>query len=75
MRSLKDLKRGEKAMVQKIKVNGSLHRRLCDMGINPGITVEMVKAAPLGDPLEFKLKGYHLSLRKSVAEQVIIDNE
>jgi len=75
MRTLKDLRRGEKGKVKRIKIRGSVHRRLRDMGINPGITVEMIKPAPLGDPLEFKLKGYHLSIRKSIAEKVMIEND
>jgi len=44
------------------------------MGLIRGASVEMVKPAPLGDPLEFKLKGYHLSLRKSEASEVVIEN-
>jgi len=74
MKTLKDLKAGEKGIVKKINVNGAVHRRLSDMGLIRGASVEMVKPAPLGDPLEFKLKGYHLSLRKSEASEVVIDN-
>ena len=74
MKTLKDLKTGEKGIIKKIKVNGAVHRRLSDMGFIRGVCVEMIKPAPLGDPLQFKLRGYHLSLRKSEASEVVIEN-
>ncbi|HPZ08311.1 MAG TPA: ferrous iron transport protein A [Candidatus Eremiobacteraeota bacterium] len=72
MRTLLDLKTGEKAIVKKITGYSLIHRRLLDMGIVSGTCVQLVKSAPLGDPLEFKIKGYHLSLRKSEASTVEI---
>lgn len=41
-----------------------------DMGITPGVDVEVVKVAPLGDPIEINLRGYELSLRKDEAEHI-----
>ena len=73
MRTLRDLKRGEKAVIKRVISHSPIHRRLMDMGFVSGTGIEMVKPAPLGDPLEFKLKGYHLSLRKSEAESVEIE--
>lgn len=47
-----------------------MRRRLFDMGITPGVEIEMKKAAPLGDPIELTIRGYELSVRKSEAELV-----
>ena len=65
--TLDQLQAGERATVCKICGRGALRRRLMDMGILSGVTIQMVKTAPLGDPVEYKLLGYHLSLRKSEA--------
>ncbi len=46
--------------------------RLLEMGVMQGTEIEVVKLAPLGDPIEVKLRGYHLSLRKQEAEQIEI---
>ena len=52
---------------------GAIRRRLMDMGVVHGVEIELVKAAPLGDPLEYRLRGYHLSLRKAEAQFIEID--
>jgi len=44
-----------------------------DMGLVAGVDVMLLKRAPLGDPLEYKLRGYHLSLRKSEAQTIQVD--
>ena len=77
MKTLIDLKKREKGIVKEIICNNHvhIHRRLLDMGLTPGTAVEMIKEAPLGDPLEFKLKNYLLSLRKSEASMVKIEEE
>lgn len=49
---------------------GPLRRRLLAMGVVPGTLVETVRAAPLGDPLEFRVRGYCLSLRKAEARTI-----
>ena len=74
MKTLKDLVCGEKAFVKKVNGNGPLYRRLLDMGIVSGAKVEMIKHAPLGDPIEYKIRNYHLSLRKSEAAIIEITN-
>ena len=71
MKSLKDLAPGEKAIVSKLVGAGSIRRRIIDMGIVPGAEIEMERYAPLGDPIEIKLKGYHLSLRKEEADNIL----
>lgn len=68
-----DLKSGQEASVVSIGSEGGFRRRIIDMGITPGVRIVMVKAAPLGDPIEIELRGYHLSLRK--AEAALIEVE
>lgn len=72
-KSLKDLKPGETGIVVGIKGKGSIKRRLMDMGVTGGTEIYVEKVAPLGDPIEVKLKGYNLSFRKSEAENIIIE--
>jgi DtxR family Mn-dependent transcriptional regulator len=71
-RQLKDLSPGEKARITRVTGRGSAHRRLLDMGVVPGSTVEMERVAPLGDPIEVMIKGYHLSLRKEEASHIFV---
>ena len=49
---------------------GTVKRRLIDMGLTPGTEVKLVKIAPFGDPMELRLRGYELSLRKADAEMI-----
>jgi ferrous iron transport protein A len=70
--TLKDLKPGEKACVGTILVEGLMRRKLMDMGVTPGVEIEVNKMAPLGDPIEVKLRGYALSLRKKDAENILM---
>jgi Fe2+ transport system protein FeoA len=61
---------GQRACVSRVTGTGALRRRLMDMGVLPGVEIEVLRAAPMGDPLEYKLRGYHLSLRKAEAQQI-----
>ena len=72
---LKELKRGEKGTVTKIDGSGIIRRRLMDMGIIKGTSIEIERLAPLGDPIEVKVKGYHLSLRKDEAAGIYVEVE
>ena len=74
-RMLRELKPGEKGKVSKILGQGAVYRRLLDMGIVKGVGVEMERVAPLGDPVEIKVKGYHLSLRKDEAANIYVEVE
>lgn len=74
-RTLKDLLPGEKAKVVKVEGKGAVRRRIMDMGLVPGVELEMERYAPLGDPVEIKIKGYHLSLRMEEAEYVILEED
>ncbi len=73
MRTVKDLKIGESAKVLKLYGEGALKRRIMDMGITKGTAVTLRKVAPLGDPLELRVRGYELSIRKSDAELIEIE--
>jgi len=70
---LKELKTGEKGKIVKVGGGGGIHRRLLDMGLVSGSEVEVERVAPLGDPIEVKIKGYHLTLRKEEAANVYVE--
>jgi ferrous iron transport protein B len=71
--TLNDLKTGERGRVKNIAGHGSLHRRLLELGIHRGITITMIKSAPLKDPLEISLGNGHLSLRRTEAALITIE--
>ena len=70
---LSELENGEKGRIIKIGVRGSIRRRLMDMGLVTGSEIQMERVAPLGDPLEFRIKGYDLSIRKEVASRIEVE--
>jgi Fe2+ transport system protein FeoA len=70
---LKDLKPGEKGKITRVSGQALIRRRILDMGLIPGSDIEMQRVAPLGDPIEIKIKGYHLSLRKSEAASIYVE--
>ena len=70
MKTLKDVKVGASATVVRVHGEGALRRRIMDMGVTKGVTVKVVKVAPLGDPLELSVRGYQLSLRKADAAMI-----
>ncbi|MBI9043210.1 MAG: ferrous iron transport protein A [Anaerolineaceae bacterium] len=63
----------QKAKILKIYCKGSIRQRMMDMGLVKGSEITMIRFAPLGDPMEFNLKGYHLSLRKSEADSIQVE--
>ena len=71
--SLDCLHPGDRCRVVKILGEGEIHRRIMDIGIYPGVEILVERVAPLGDPVEFKLKGCHVSLRREEAENIIVD--
>ncbi len=73
MKSLVDLKVGESGKVTSFENQGVAKKRLLDMGITTGVTVKLVKIAPLGDPIEIEVRGFNLSLRKSEAKNIKIN--
>ena len=71
-RPLSALQPGERAVVTAIEVPVEHRARILEMGLLPGTTLEMVRYAPLGDPVEIRVRGYHLSLRRHEADRVLV---
>lgn len=70
---LSDLEPGEKGIITKVVGIGATRRRMLDMGLVRGTEIAVIRRAPLGDPVEFLLKGYRLSLRREEAEKVFVE--
>jgi ferrous iron transport protein B len=75
MTTLYDLNEGEEGIILKIKGRGQFRQRLSEMGFVVGKKVEVIKKAPLRDPVEYKIMGYHISLRNSEAQLIEIDTD
>ncbi len=75
VKKLSELSPGDRGRVVEIAGGGPLAERLAAMGITVGAEVEVVRRAPLGDPVDFRVRGYHLSLRKREAELVRVETE
>ena len=73
MKTLRDVKVGDRATVVKLHGEGAVKRRIMDMGITKNTEVFVRKVAPLGDPIEVTIRGYELTLRKSEAENVLTE--
>jgi ferrous iron transport protein A len=71
--NLARLKPGQKGKITAIGSVGPLKRRLLDMGVLVGEVVRVEKVAPMGDPIEVRIKSYNLSLRKSEAEAIGVE--
>jgi ferrous iron transport protein A len=70
---LSDLDRGQKAVVLDFhNDNAALRRRLLDMGITKGVVIEIKKIAPLGDPIDIRLRGYELCIRRKDMQSIDI---
>jgi len=69
---LDELRPGKKGRIVKISRSGDARRRIAEMGVTSGSLVEVERVAPLGDPIEVKVKGYHLSLRKDDANKIMV---
>jgi ferrous iron transport protein A len=72
LQPLTSLPLGSTATVAEIKVPPASRARLMEMGLLNGTAVELVRFAPLGDPVEIKVRGYNLTLRKHEAEQIFV---
>src|SRR5918911_915817 len=70
--SLDGLRKGANARVLAVRGEGAVARRLMEMGVVPGAPVRVIKSAPLGDPLEVRVRNYHLALRRSEARTVSV---
>ena len=72
-RPLSELDPGERGRVTAVEGDADAVRRLMDLGMIRGTTVEMVRRAPLGDPLEVRVRGFMLTLRRSEAEHITVE--
>jgi len=70
-----ELSAGESGRVTRVAGADDISRRLLEMGVTPGVELRCLGAAPLGDPLEFELRGYRLSLRKTEAQHIELNSE
>lgn len=64
---------GESAVITKVNGEGALRCRLLDMGLIPHTAITMIKMAPMGDPIEYNLRGYELTLRLDDAKMIEIE--
>jgi Fe2+ transport system protein FeoA len=71
--TLDDLHAGEKCRVIKILAHGPFKKRLLEMGFIPMAEVAVIKYAPLKDPVEYLIKGYHVSLRHEEAREIVVE--
>ncbi|WP_300459995.1 FeoA domain-containing protein [Desulfobacula sp.] len=71
---LSQLKTGQEGIIRKVSGESILRRRLLEMGINRGSTIYVEKYAPLKDPIELVIKGYHISLRVEEAANILVEN-
>jgi len=72
--NLSELREGEKAFISKVKGRGAFRKRITEMGFVKGKEVEVIKNAPLRDPIEYRLMNYNVSLRRSEARLVSVVN-
>ncbi len=72
--NLTDLPIGEKAVVTAVRGDNRITRRLMEMGVVPGASVRMIKSAPFGDPLEVRVRGYHLAMRRSETDHIEVQS-
>ena len=73
MKTLRDVKVGERATIVRLHGEGALKRRIMDMGLTRGSEVYVQKVAPLGDPMELTVRGYELSVRKGDAGLIEVE--
>ena len=72
---LSDLQPGQQGIIQRITGNSATRRRIMDMGIVRGSKIKVIRRAPLGDPVEFEIRDYNLTLRKREAETIYVSLE
>lgn len=71
--TLDDLKPGESATVASVEGENQIARRLMEMGVVPGSRVSLVKSAPFGDPIEIRVRGFNLAIRREEARQILVE--
>ncbi len=71
--TLDEMKPKQRGVIAKITGGGHVNRRIAEMGVVAGTPIEVKRVAPLGDPIDVIVKGYHLSLRKEEARNITVD--
>jgi Fe2+ transport system protein FeoA len=71
--SLSDLRVGQAGLIVSLRLEGAARRRLMEMGLVRGERIEVMRIAPLGDPIEYLIKNYRLSLRKQDAKLIQVE--
>ena len=74
MKTLRETAVGSTAKVRKLHGEGAIKRRIMDMGLTKGTEVFVRKVAPLGDPIEIKVRGYNLTIRKADASTILLED-
>ena len=72
-KKLSEFQIGDVGIIKLVGGVGKTRKRLFDMGVTPGASVELIKRAPLGDPIEVHIRGYMLTLRKDEAELILME--
>ncbi|HHX63097.1 MAG TPA: ferrous iron transport protein A [Epulopiscium sp.] len=72
MKNLTEANIGEKVTVKGLDKDSTVKKRLLEMGVTPGATLQVTGKAPLGDPIEVLVRGYKLTLRKNEADAILI---
>jgi Fe2+ transport system protein FeoA len=73
--TLDDMKPGASGRIVTVAGDARARRRIVDMGVTPGVLVEVKRVAPLGDPIEVRVRGYRLLVRKSEASHITVEME
>lgn len=73
--SLVSLQPGGTAVIVEVQVSAEGRSRLLELGLVPGTVVQLVRFAPLGDPVEIRVRGYHLTIRRHEAELILVRPE
>ena len=69
---LSQCREGDQILIHRVAGGGPIHRRLLEMGLTPGTPMRIIKYAPLKDPLECEVKGYHVALRVAEAQMIVV---
>jgi ferrous iron transport protein A len=72
VRRLTELQNGDRGLIERVTGTGRFRHRLMEMGFVPGAEIVVEKFAPLKDPIEYCIKGYHVSLRHEEAEKILV---
>lgn len=73
MTTLAELAVGQRSRVLRVDGVDDISVRLMEMGVTPGVEIEVIGTAPFGDPLEIELRGYRLSVRRNEAARIVLE--